>query len=244
MGTSDCVMAECAESAYLERVRYFPRQLLTAEDMQQEQRYFIEKQRRHNRYLHGWGIVWGLDVVLKSGSFSVTICPGYALSPQGDEIYVSAEVSFDLRQYIAGQGSPCHVPCGSVVPDAEAPKEVYVAIKYAECLSHPVRIPPVGCGCDDTVCEYSRIRDGFEKACLTELPESHKPVETASTGCEHLQNKSAPRPAWTGEPWLVLAKVTLNGGSIAIPFDNSMRRMLLSTAALQEEIKLKVCPKN
>ena len=36
------------------RVRYFPRQLLTADDMRTEQEYLREKLRRHNRLLHRW----------------------------------------------------------------------------------------------------------------------------------------------------------------------------------------------
>ena len=47
----------------LERVRYFPRQLMTAEDMRTEQAYFVERLRRHNRLLHGWGIICGLQVL-------------------------------------------------------------------------------------------------------------------------------------------------------------------------------------
>ncbi len=39
--------------AGLERVHYFPRQLITANDMTAEQDYFRQKQRRHNRFLHG-----------------------------------------------------------------------------------------------------------------------------------------------------------------------------------------------
>ena len=49
---SDMKCASCGEP--LERMRYFPRQLLTADDMRTEQEYFREKMRRHNRYLVGW----------------------------------------------------------------------------------------------------------------------------------------------------------------------------------------------
>jgi len=43
-------------------VNYFPRQLLTADDMTADQQYFLNKLRRHNRYLHGWGVVCGLEI--------------------------------------------------------------------------------------------------------------------------------------------------------------------------------------
>lgn len=52
----------CDTSAGLTRPRYFNGQLLTADDLQAEQNYFREKLRRHNRCLHGWGVVRGLEV--------------------------------------------------------------------------------------------------------------------------------------------------------------------------------------
>jgi hypothetical protein len=54
-GTSDPTCVLCGTA--LERVRYFPRQLITADDMRAEQEFFLNKMRRHNRFLHGWGVV-------------------------------------------------------------------------------------------------------------------------------------------------------------------------------------------
>jgi hypothetical protein len=44
------------------RPNYFDRQRLTADDLMTAQRYLLARQRRHNRYLHGWGVTCGLDV--------------------------------------------------------------------------------------------------------------------------------------------------------------------------------------
>src|SRR5262245_3269703 len=104
----------CCSSAIhssIERVRYFPRQLLTADDMCAEQEYLLEKLRRHNRFLHGWGVVCGLEVV-KPGEqdpkWQVTICPGYALTPQGDEILITDKIKFELRTKLQSP-EPCAV---------------------------------------------------------------------------------------------------------------------------------------
>ena len=43
MGSIDTFQCGCTESAGLERLRYFPRQLLTADDMRVEQAYLREK---------------------------------------------------------------------------------------------------------------------------------------------------------------------------------------------------------
>src|SRR5258708_11895673 len=72
----------------LERVNYFPRQIMTVEDMITEAEYFREKLRRHNRYLHGWGVVCGLDVAAAPTSTApatVSISGGYAIGPFRDE---------------------------------------------------------------------------------------------------------------------------------------------------------------
>ena len=71
---------------YLKRNRCFWGKLLTAEDLELEQEYFREKLKRHNRYLHGFGVVFGLEVS-KSGN-GVVISPGLAIDCQGNEIVV------------------------------------------------------------------------------------------------------------------------------------------------------------
>jgi hypothetical protein len=48
--------------AAFERLGYFYGQLLGVDDFRTEQRYFMEKRKLHNRCLHGWGVVCGLDV--------------------------------------------------------------------------------------------------------------------------------------------------------------------------------------
>ena len=83
----------------LTRPRYFSGQLLTAEDFRTEQDYFLEKQRRHNRSLHGYGTVWGLDVRVDGGTEavqSVVVSPGLAIDRYGNEILVPTEQTAQL----------------------------------------------------------------------------------------------------------------------------------------------------
>jgi hypothetical protein len=104
----DCFQPELVE---LERVHYFPRQLLTAEDMVADQDYFRQKLRRHNRYLHGWGVVCGLEVSpAPTGDlpWRVKVGFGYALGQAGDEIFVGQEVFLDLAKCGPGTATdPC-----------------------------------------------------------------------------------------------------------------------------------------
>lgn len=180
MSTKNNCFDVSAHLTNLEYVRYFSRQLITAEDMTAEQEYFREKFRRHNRYLHGWGVVCGCEVVAvpQGKAWEVQVCPGYVITPQGDEILIPKAVSFDLVGDWRQASDPCARPMPCVSPGASVTgdenQKVYLAVCYAECNSRPVRVQPAGCGCDEAACEYSRIRESFELVLLDSLPESHK----------------------------------------------------------------------
>jgi hypothetical protein len=239
----------------MERLRYFPRQLLTADDMRAEQEYFREKARRHNRYLHGWGVVCGctIEPVDASATPKVRVCPGYAVGPQGDEIFIDRCIEFDLKTGESEQ--PCTVrwpcpPTGEVVVNDNR-ATVYIAVRYAECMSRPVRVHPAGCGCDETGCEYSRVRDSYEIKVLRELPQSHvKAKKDDEAWCATVMQAEEPRrlhtfpvppcPECETEPWVVLATVsfaTATGTGMANPPPMNIRyddrRVLLATQRLQ-----------
>src|SRR5688500_6283212 len=92
------VMNPCASSTLrgLERTRFFPRQLVTPDDLTQDQDYFREKLRRHNRLLHGWGVLCGACVRRGRGTCEAVIDPGVILGPFGDEIVIDRAVTIDV----------------------------------------------------------------------------------------------------------------------------------------------------
>src|SRR5262245_3924092 len=134
---SNLPILDCFQPALatMERVRYFPRQLLTADDMVADQEYFRQKMRRHNRFLHGWGTVCGLRVSAaptESAPWRIRIHPGYALGPYGDEIFVAEDVYLDLAR--SGPGAtlnPCEPSLQNPAPATGT--RVFVAIRYTEC---------------------------------------------------------------------------------------------------------------
>lgn len=76
-----------SQSNYPERLRFFNGRLLTAGDFQLEQQYHREKLQRHNRSLHGFGIVAGLKVTTHAGQ--ITVAPGMALDCAGNELMIA-----------------------------------------------------------------------------------------------------------------------------------------------------------
>jgi hypothetical protein len=78
-----------SHDAALERLNYVKGHTITAEDFETEQEYFLERLRRHNRFLHGYGVVCGLLVRCADGSCEeITIDPGYAIDSCGNEVWV------------------------------------------------------------------------------------------------------------------------------------------------------------
>src|SRR6266852_3414904 len=96
--TGECDPCACPECGGLEclcRPRFFAGQLLTDETLNSLERYIIEKNKLHNRYLHGWGVVSGLEVVCNPCN-AVTVRTGYALSQCGEDIIVCRDVTVDV----------------------------------------------------------------------------------------------------------------------------------------------------
>jgi hypothetical protein len=74
--------------------------LLTEEDLNRLERYIVEKNKLHNRYLHGWGVVCGLEVSCHPCEGFVTVKTGYALSPCGDDIAVCRDEAVDVCELL------------------------------------------------------------------------------------------------------------------------------------------------
>lgn len=223
MATRDTLICTTPDLPYLERVRYFPRQLITPDDLTQEQEYFRNKLRRHNRLLHGWGVVCGARVKKGQGNCEIIIEPGYILGPYGDEIVIDREVTVNLcREGLDGNAvGPCGEAldpwCSDVRVDRPTGQPLYVAVRYAECQARPVRVHPAGCGCDETDCEYSRVRDSFAIKVLTRLPSTYDPMPQPkleeSVRCVQTHDQTGRLcPPCPIEPWVILADVTLTAG--------------------------------
>lgn len=201
----------------LERTRFFPRMLVGPEDLTQDQIYFREKLRRHNRMLHGWGVVCGLNVTgTTQKPCEVVVHAGYALGPWGDEISVPDEVTIDVCKLGSGEILGCppegYDPWCSDMRASCKPGRRYLAVRYAECRTLPVRSGGCGCGCDESACEYSRIRDGYAFTLLDELPDEYKQAPQHALQWDPCTQQGAVRPCieCPKAPWVILAALEVN----------------------------------
>ena len=90
----------CGGLECLCRPRFFAGQLLTEEDLNRLENYIVGKNKLHNRYLHGWGVVCGLEVSCHQCKGFVTVRSGYALSPCGDDIVLCDEQAVNVCELI------------------------------------------------------------------------------------------------------------------------------------------------
>jgi len=117
----------------LERPHFFSGKLITSDDLALEQQYFLEKLKRHNRNLHGFGIVSGLKVTTDSGR--IVVDAGMALDCQGNELVIH------------------NVQTLSPPATGETRRTAYVNIRYAEDSVGATVVSEAG---------GSRIRESFE----------------------------------------------------------------------------------
>lgn len=78
-----------------ERNRYFYGKLLSVDDFETEQKYMNDKRRMMNRYLHGTGVVCGMNVIAVDDT-TLSIEMGLALDFAGREIVIPAPVTKKL----------------------------------------------------------------------------------------------------------------------------------------------------
>jgi len=168
------VCPACGGLECLCRPRFFAGQLLTEDDLNRLDHYIQAKNRLHNRYLHGWGVACGLEVVCgvcEPDQRHVVVKPGYALSPCGNDIIVCGKTSIDVCDLIS-RCRPQTDDCGDQIgtPVAATPggapgnddadptlgdcgggtEEWVLAVCYSEKPSRGVsalRATPADCAC-------------------------------------------------------------------------------------------------
>jgi hypothetical protein len=203
-----------------ERPRYYARQLVTPDDLTLEQDYFRARLRRHNRYLHGWGVVCGAQVVnafqvgangqQQNRPWKVIVKAGYVLGPYGDEIFIEKDQCVDVRKLCVTPEPSDEDECLEAQPvPADSENETrWLAIRYVEDKSRLIRVPVGGCGCEDNTCEYTRFVDRYQICVIDHCPDSHQ-NPPGMIGNEN--GEPAPDcPECVDEPWVVLSAFTTN----------------------------------
>lgn len=164
-------ISEKTIASKFKRLAYFHGMLLTEADFLEEQAYFREKMKLHNR-LHGEGVVWGLKVDFEEEkdenntviTNKISIEPGLAFDAAGNEIIVSNPYSEDITAQLAFIKDSTTVFCKNPAcqnGDRELLTIIHIGIQYGECPSNLSNQYITTCS-EVPQEQYSRMREGFK----------------------------------------------------------------------------------
>lgn len=228
----------CLPLPAFERVKYFYGQLLGVREFQTEQSYFFEKHRLHNRYLHGYGVICGLEVepcrshdpcdtpAKPAPDPTAQVPDDKALVVQTDPTRVvewpkTLCIEIDCGLALDCQGNEIVVPWPTKVDlidvlgcDAKEKfldgKHAYVSVCYVAKQCEPVRpVTADSCGGLLPDCVPSRLRDDF---CIR-----------VSWDKPHHDESCSPCRRPCCDPCLPLARIAWTQ-ELGLLIDNSLRR--------------------
>lgn len=153
-GSTGCGCSAGCDLASPSRPRFFAGQVLSDLDLIALERYVIAKNQLHNRYLHGSGVVCGLEITRDDCSDNLIVECGYALDCHGRDIVVPSRQSFDLGAAI---------------------RACLLAGRTRPVCDPPINQPPTDCPDDGTWCVTLRYREADIRP--------QKPLITGSSGC-------------------------------------------------------------
>ena len=115
----------------MERNRYFDGKLMVARDFGDEQNYFNSRHNTHNRYLHGYGIVCGLEIECHPDPGCrprwIVVRGGMAIDCCGKQLYLGKDTAYELSlpQFFAGEGD-----IDNTSPVQPAPQQLAVRVTF------------------------------------------------------------------------------------------------------------------
>ena len=142
------------------RVNYPFGLVLGVDEFLQEQTHFLEKHRRHNRMLHGFGTVAGLKVSAPASVDppEIRVANGLAASRGGYDICVPNVMCAKVNDWLKANADALRDRFG----DFPTTVGVSVVLCYRECATDIVPVPGEPCRSDEDAMAPSRLADSFE----------------------------------------------------------------------------------
>lgn len=203
--TSQCCCPACVGLECLDRTRFFSGQLLTEADLNNEQSYWLAKSRLHNRFLHGWGVVCGMQVVCSDCEGWVTIKSGYAIDPCGNDIIVCSDYPYNVVKAIQAcctptqQTSNCAPLRSTPLENCKDPQTWCITIEYQEQPSRLVT-PLKKATPKSGTCSCSSSKGGCGCGCSGHGSNGSSASSSNGCSCASTATQSPSIPAGACEP--------------------------------------------
>jgi len=165
---------DACDTAQLARNHFFTGKLLVERDFTDEQRFFLGKDRRHLRDLHGHGTICGLKVDEHPepscrGKY-VIVRAGVAADCCGREIIVQQDQRFDFFSLIENVISKPPVPLPNERLASPPKHKLQICLRYRECPAEDVPALFDECGGNDGGCQPNRIVESYELDVVVDPP--------------------------------------------------------------------------
>lgn len=192
----ETAMADIHKLDPAKRVNYSFGLVLGVDEFLQEQTHLLEKFRRHDRMLHGFGTVCGLKVTVPADVDppEARVAAGLAVSPGGFEICVPSVMCAKLNDWLKANRTALVARFGSFPTTITT----CVVLCYRECATDIVPIPGEPCRSDDDAMAPSRIAESFElKLCSPDADVGSPPWTSPPIGSPPLDETlcSCPTPS-------------------------------------------------
>ncbi len=203
----------CGDVPELARLRFFHGQPLGALDLRREQSYHRDRARLHNRLLHGWGFVCGLEVEVAPRRRQQE-CEG---DPTTAEVIVHPGVAIDClgNEIVVRHPRPVYVDKLLAEADlerlAEKPATVYLTLCFHEMPIDPSR-PMLPGRCEPApACEHARILETYRICASLERPDPGPDCEPCCGACGDVCLELASVRAFDPAEPLVQEQIDLTG---------------------------------
>ncbi len=135
--------------------------LIGVDDLETAQAYPRGKIRLHNAWLHGEGVVWGLDVAFNDTSREVMVTPGLALDAAGHEIHLDAVACVDLGKWYDKHKDDTDFTFND---DGSGGRrfDAHVVARFRACLARPVPAISDPCAGSELDTAFSRVSETIE----------------------------------------------------------------------------------
>ncbi len=182
-------------------IHYHFGMLLGVEDFRTEQGFHVGRLRRHQRALHGHGVVAGYPVTFDAALAEVRVGAGYAIDPHGRDLDMPADQCLGLPAWwLKHRDDDDFVD----VPDRDNVRfDADVQLCYTGCLSRPVPAIADLCAGGSADIAYSRICEAVQ---LTLVVRRGEPAVDPAPGYHLLRvllGLEAPRDEDVNDAWLL-----------------------------------------
>jgi hypothetical protein len=151
-------------------LRYHFGMLLGVDDFTTEFAYHRGKMRLHDSWLHGSGLIWGLDVELVDDKREIAVEPGLALDPAGRELHLDVRCCMDIAAWFDEHADDVETRTNA---DGSIEFDGRVELAFCACGTRPVPAIAGPCEGADVDTAYSRT---YETVAIRFVPELAEPV--------------------------------------------------------------------